>query len=75
MKPFEIQIDTLIIRFYLMMAVIIGSFFAGVPYLALLALPIFLSAMMGVKFFPKKKEKKAVQPTFRKIDITRTKMA
>ncbi len=50
MKPFDIRFDILFIRFYLMMAVIIGSFFAGVPYLAVLGLPIFLSALLGIRF-------------------------
>ena len=50
MKPFSLSIGTLIVRFYLMMAIIIGAIFAGMPWLALLALPVFLSAMMGISF-------------------------
>ena len=50
MRMFEASVQTVILRFYLMMAVVIGSFFAGVPWLALLSLPILLSAMLGVSF-------------------------
>jgi hypothetical protein len=50
MKPFNLRFDILLIRFYLMMAVIIASIFIGLPYLAFLGLPIFLSAMMGISF-------------------------
>ena len=32
------------------MAIIIASVFAGVPALSILALPVFLSAMLGFKF-------------------------
>ncbi|MEO5906379.1 MAG: hypothetical protein ABIQ11_06620 [Saprospiraceae bacterium] len=50
MKLFSLDFTTLILRFYLLMAIVIGSFFTGYPILAFLTLPIFLSAMMGVKF-------------------------
>lgn len=50
MKLFSLNLTTLILRFYLLMAIVIGSFFAGVPWLAILSLPVFLSAMLGVSF-------------------------
>ena len=50
MTYFTASIQTVILRFYLMMAVVIGSFFAGFPVLAILALPILLSIMTGVSF-------------------------
>lgn len=36
-------------RYYLMMAVVIIPFFLGLPFLALLAVPIFISCMLGMK--------------------------
>ena len=53
MKAFEAKFETVIMRFYLMMAVVIFAGFTGVWWLAVLALPIFLSSMMCVKFFDK----------------------
>lgn len=50
MIAFKASVEVIILRFYLMMAVIIGSFLLGQPVLALISLPIFLSAMLGVKF-------------------------
>ena len=50
MKVFELNIGTMMLRFYLLMAVVIVSFFIGQPWLSILALPIFLSAIMGVRF-------------------------
>ncbi len=72
MKPFDLNFDILLLRFYLMMAVIIVSFFIGMPYLAVLALPIFLSAMMGVSLF-KKKNKPAA--TIKKVPVNTQKAA
>lgn len=46
---FNLTIDQLLIRFYLMMLSVIIPVFIGVPILAVLALPIFLSAMMGLQ--------------------------
>jgi len=50
MKLFSLNFATLILRFYLLMAIVIGAFFIGIPALALLALPVFLISMMGVQF-------------------------
>jgi hypothetical protein len=50
MKLFSLNFDTLILRFYLLMAIIIGAFFIGQTWLAFLALPVFFSAMTGMKF-------------------------
>ncbi len=54
MKAFEAKFTTVIKRFYLMMAVVLVAGFTGVWWLAVLALPIFLSSMMCVKLFDKK---------------------
>lgn len=52
---FEAQWDTVIIRFFLMMAFIIVGVFAGQYWLAAFGLPLFLSGMMALKItFPKK---------------------
>ncbi len=48
MKLFELTLPSMVLRFYLMMAVVITAGFTGVWAIALLALPIFLSAMVGL---------------------------
>ncbi len=50
MKFFNLSIVTLILRFYLMMGIVIGAFFAGLPWLSILALPVFFISMMGIEF-------------------------
>jgi hypothetical protein len=50
MNLFQLNIASVILRFYLMMAVVIGSIFAGQMWLSVLALPIFLSIMLGISF-------------------------
>ncbi len=50
MKLLDLSISTLIIRFYLLMAIVIGAGFIGQWWLAILALPVFFSALMGMKF-------------------------
>lgn len=50
MKFMQLNVATLIFRFYLLMAVVIVAFFAGIPWLSILALPIFFSALMGIRF-------------------------
>jgi len=49
MKLFSLSVPALILRFYLLMGIVIGAFFAGYPWLAILSLPVFLSAMMGMQ--------------------------
>lgn len=46
---FSLSIGGVVIRFFLMMAVIIAGVFTGMHWLTILGLPIFLSALMGVK--------------------------
>ncbi len=50
MKLFHLNFVSLILRFYLLMAIIIGAYFIGYPILAILSLPVFISAMLGIKF-------------------------
>ncbi len=57
MKYFEVNLTTLLLRFYLMMAVIIIGVFTGQLWMAALGLPIFLSCMLGVSL---KKNKSAL---------------
>ena len=59
MTFFTASFETVLYRFLLMMATVIGSFLTGVPFLAILALPIFLSAMVAVSFTTPKTEKQA----------------
>lgn len=44
---YNLNVSEVVIRLVIMMAIIIVSFFAGVSWLSLLALPIFLSALLG----------------------------
>lgn len=50
MRFYELSLRSVIARFYLLMAVVIVAGFLGAWALALLALPIFLSIMMGAAF-------------------------
>lgn len=56
MRFFALTFDKVLIRFFLMMALIIGGMFAGQPLIALLGLPLFLSAILGVSFLPEASE-------------------
>ena len=49
LAAYELSMTSVVLRFYLLMAVVIIAGFAGVWYVALLALPIFLSTMLGIK--------------------------
>ena len=59
MKYYEASFATILIRFYLMIAVALIAGFANIPWLGILCIPIFLSAMLGVKFDPGTTNKKA----------------
>lgn len=50
MTYFTASFSTITLRFFLMMGIIIGSFLSGFPFLALLALPVFLAALTGLSF-------------------------
>jgi len=62
-KFFNLNFGTVLLRFYLMMGVVIAAGFSGYWFAGLLALPIFLSIMMGLTFsgFKKTKSKKRTQ--------------
>lgn len=53
MKFFHLSITGLILRFYLLMAVVLVAGFTGTWAVALLALPIFMSCMLGITGEPK----------------------
>ncbi|RMG80520.1 MAG: hypothetical protein D6714_14470 [Bacteroidetes bacterium] len=50
MKPFALNVKTFVLRLYLMMALVLIGGFSGQWLIALLGLPVFLSAMFGIKF-------------------------
>ncbi len=53
MKFFTLSLGTMLVRYYLMMACVVIALFIGQPLLALLAIPLFLSAVLGISFrFP-----------------------
>lgn len=64
-KFFNLNFGTVLLRFYLMMGVVIAAGFSGYWLVGLLALPIFLSIMLGVSFkfsgFEKQGYKKQIQ--------------
>lgn len=63
MKMYEASFDTIIWRFYLMMAFVIVPFLLGAPMIAILSVPIFLSALMGVSFSSDDKNNNRSTPT------------
>ena len=56
MKYFKASFATILLRFYLMMTIILASFMAGFPLLALLGVPVFLSALLGLSFSMSRKK-------------------
>jgi len=50
LKAFNLNIETVVLRFYLMMTVVIVAGFTGFWLAGLFAFPIFLSIMLGVSF-------------------------
>ena len=53
-KLFQANFSTIILRFYLMIAVIAVGAVTGLWGIALLGLPVFLSAMLGIAIKPNK---------------------
>jgi hypothetical protein len=50
MKFLRLPLDTLMFRYYLMMVVVLVAGFSQTWVIALLALPIFLSCLLGIRF-------------------------
>ena len=50
MQPFKASFSSVVIRFYLMMGLIISGYFTGLYFLAFLALPVFLSCLLAIRF-------------------------
>lgn len=61
MKMFNASFETVIWRYYLMMVMVFVPFLVGMPILAVLAVPVFLSALLGVSFTSEKKTKEVVK--------------
>ena len=55
---FSLRWDTILLRYYLMMALPIIGGFSGQWWIGLLALPVFFSAITGLKITLKGKESK-----------------
>ena len=69
MRFFDINLVTVMVRFYLMMAVVIIGIFSGQVWLAGLALPIFLSVMLGITFRKEDNSKKAnIKKSINKVE-------
>jgi len=58
MKYFAAGFDAVVMRYYLTIGIVVLAFFANIPWLSLFCLPVFLSAILAVKFdfFNKKNE-------------------
>lgn len=63
MKLFIPNFETSLLRYYLMMFIVVFSFFIGYPAFAILAVPVFLSALMGIEF------KSKTKPVEKEMDI------
>jgi 1,4-dihydroxy-2-naphthoate octaprenyltransferase len=50
MQFFALTFDKILIRYYLMMACVIAGVFTAQYWLVALALPVFLSAILGISF-------------------------
>jgi cell division protein FtsW (lipid II flippase) len=50
MTFFEASIGTIVIRFFLLVAIVIIAGFSGQWWISIFALPVLLSAMTGVSF-------------------------
>ena len=59
MTFFTASLETVLHRYFLMMAIIIGGFLSGYPILTVLAFPVFISAIAAISF-GKKKDKAQV---------------
>ena len=63
MRLFELSIGTVVLRFYLMMAFVIVGVLTKLWFLAVFALPIFLSILMGATFGKKEQPKMVIHET------------
>lgn len=64
MKFFAASVETIVWRLYMLMLAVVVPFMIGVPALAIVALPIFLSGLLGVSFKASKdKNEVSVQNT------------
>ena len=59
----NLSLGTVVLRYYLLMLIVIAAGFSGQPIIGLLALPVFLSALLGItiKFGNNKKSRKIRQ--------------
>lgn len=74
MKIGNASFSTVIIRYYAMMLMVVLPFLIGLPILAVLALPIFLSALLGIDFNPETEVQVSKTKT-KKIDLEEMSLA
>ena len=70
MKPFTATLDTIVLRFYLVMFTVIAPFFLGVPYLALFAVPLFYITLLGISFSTHKQSVDSNESTHNTLTYT-----
>lgn len=61
MKAFGLSLGTMLLRYYLMMLVVVVAGFSGMWWLSALALPIFLSTILGIKFGKEKESENNIK--------------
>ena len=71
-KFFNLNFGTVLLRFYLMMGVVIAAGFSGYWLVGLLALPIFLSIMLGISLNFSWFEKRVPQKRMQVVDYPAT---
>lgn len=69
-KVCSVNLGTAVMRYYLLMALVLIGGFTGLWWIALLALPVFLSALLGLSFNWKKPEEKVNNAKVFKMDNT-----
>lgn len=62
MKTFDASLVAIYYRLNLMVGIIVGSFAIGIPFLGLLAVPLFASCLLGISFTSQKKIEKNIIP-------------
>ena len=69
MKFMHLPLDTLFLRFYLMMAIVLIAGYSGLWVVAFLALPVFMSCLLGITFGTPKEVMQ--EGMFKEMDVMR----
>ena len=76
MKILQASFETIILRYFLLMGVIIASFLSGYWMVGtVLALPVFMSAILGIVFWETKKSTSLVSQEIKNLDLKQIEQA